>query len=239
MEPQLRQLLEAAARPYREAGRYAWNFARGKLRRDPVFLALLRDGLLPESGDLVDLGCGQGLLLSLLRAAKEQSAAGRWPPGWPAPPARLALRGIEWHPARVQAARGALGSAARVDLRDLSELRDADLRPCSVIVLLDVLLYLDEAAQERVIGLAAAALGPGGLLLMREADAAAGLAFQLTKWSARLDAAMRGRFAQPLRCRSAARWVAELARRGLTVETRPMSQGTLFANILFVARKVV
>jgi hypothetical protein len=32
LDPQFRLLLEAASRPYAAAGRYAWHFARGKLR---------------------------------------------------------------------------------------------------------------------------------------------------------------------------------------------------------------
>lgn len=236
MQPQLRQLLEAATRPYSESGRYAWHFARGKLRRDPVFLAVLRRGLLPDEGSLLDLGCGQGVLLSLLKAGKEQYGAGHWPQDWLAPPTRLVLRGIDSHAGRVQAARAALGSGARIDLSDLG---DADFGQCSVIVLLDVLLYLGAAEQERVLEKAAHALGRGGLLLLREPDAGAGLAFRLTQWSARLDAAMRGRFRQTLRCRSAAHWTADLARRGFVVDAQPMSQGTPFANVLFVARKVV
>jgi hypothetical protein len=86
---------------------------------------------------------------------------------------------------------------------------------------------------------AAAALEPGGLLLLREADAGAGFAFQATKWSAGFDAALRGRFGQQLRCRSAAHWSDALVRRGFAVDAQPMSQGTPFANVLFVARKVV
>lgn len=239
MEPQARQLLEAAARPYAGAGRFAWHFARGKLRRDPVFLSLLRHGLLPGEGNLVDLGCGQGLLLSLLAAAKAQHAAGGWPQGWPAPPTRLALRGIDSHARRVALARRALGGSARVDLHDLRELADVDLRPCSAIVLLDVLLYLAEAEQERVIDAVSAALAPGGLLLLREPDADAGLAFRATRWSARIDAAVRGKLGVRLRCRSATQWTAALSRRGFAVDMHPMSQDTPFANVLFAARKVV
>jgi SAM-dependent methyltransferase len=236
MDPRTKQLLEAATRPYRKAGRYAWHFARGKLRHDPVFLALLRRGLLPDRGSLLDIGCGQGLLLSLLRAAKEQYQAGLWPPDWPAPPMHLALRGIDSLAQRVQLARQALGGSAQVDLRDL---RDLDFRPCSVIVFLDVLFYLGEAEQARAIEKAAAALDPGGLLLLREADAGAGFAFQATQWGERLAGALRGEFRQQLRYRSAAHWMTELAARGLVVEALPMSEGTPFANILFVARKVV
>lgn len=201
-----------------------------------MFLALLRRGLLPDEGSLLDLGCGQGLLLSLLLAAKEQYAAGRWPPNWPAPPRRLALHGIDSHAGRVQAARRALGRAAQIDERDL---REHDfLRPCSVVLMIDVLLFLADGEPERVIRKAAAALEPGGLLVLREADAGAGLAFRLTQCSAWFDAATRGRFRERLHFRSTAHWTAELARQGFAVRAEPMSQGTPFANVLFVARKV-
>ena len=229
-------LVDAASEPYRRVGRFAWHFARGKLGRDPVFRGLLERGDLPGGAHVVDVGCGQGLLLSLLKAAKEQYQAGLWPPDWPAPPMHLALRGIDLHAGRVQLARRALGSSAQVDRRDL---RDLDFPACSAIVFLDVLFYLGEAEQARAIEKAAAALEPGGLLLLREADAGAGFAFQVTKWGERLAGALRGEFVQPLRYRSAAHWMAELAARGLAVEAQPMSEGTPFANVLFVARKVV
>jgi SAM-dependent methyltransferase len=232
MDPRLRPLFEAATRPYLAAGKHAWLFARGKLRYDPVYFSLLRRGLLPPQGSLLDLGCGQGMLLALLRAAKEH--AGGWPDDWPAPP-RLVLRGIDLSADRVGIARRALGADAQVDRRDLREL---DFEPCSVIVLLDVLFYLAEADQARLMDKAAAALRPGGLLLVREADAGAGAAFAITKWSERLACALRGNPAQRLHYRSAVQWMAELSRRGLHVDATPMSEGTPFANILFVARKV-
>jgi SAM-dependent methyltransferase len=235
MEPQVRLLLDAATRPYIGVGRYAWHFARGKLRHDPVYFSLLRRGLLPDRGSLLDLGCGQGVLLSLLKAAKEQYQAGRWPRDWPAPPLNLGLRGIELSAGRVQVARRALGGSVQVDLRDL---RDLDFQSCSVIVMLDVLFYLGEAEQGRVIEKAAGALELGGLLLLREADAGAGFAFQVTKWSERITCALRGEFGQQLHYRSAVHWIAELAGRGFAVSAQPMNDGTPFTNVLFVARKV-
>jgi len=112
LDPQFRLLLEAASRPYAAAGRYAWHFARGKLRHDPVFMYLLRYGLLPDRGSLLDLGCGQGVLLSLLKAAKAQYQAGLWPQDWPAPPLNLDLSGIELREEWVKAAQCALGGGA-------------------------------------------------------------------------------------------------------------------------------
>ena len=220
---------------YTAAGRYARHFARGKLRFDPVFIALLRRGLFPDEGTLLDLGCGQGLLLSLLLAARDQHAAGRWPPGWPAPPRRLALHGIDAHAGRVQTARRALGAAAQVEVRDLRE--HVFLRPCSVVVMIDVLHFLTDDEGQLVLRKAAAALEAGGLLLLREPDASAGLAFRLTQFSAWFDAATLLRFGQRMHCRSAAQWTAELAKTGLVVETEAMSRGTPFANVLFVAKK--
>lgn len=234
MSPEIRPLFEAATRPYIRAGRYAWHFARGKLRRDPVFFSLLRRGVLPDRGRLLDLGCGQGILLSLLEAAKERYRAGAWPRNWPAPPLSLDLLGIELREDRVRAAREALGAGVPVMLGDL---REVALPPASVIVILDVLLYLGEDEQLRLLDRVEAALEPGGLLLLREADASAGWAFQVTKWSERIAGALRSPLGRPLCYRSALQWIAELASRGLAVDAEPMSQGTPFANVLFVARK--
>ena len=51
-------IIDRASEPYRGAGAFAYNFARGKLRGDPVFRALLERGLLLGRSRILDLGCG-------------------------------------------------------------------------------------------------------------------------------------------------------------------------------------
>ena len=60
----------------------AWEFARGKLRRDPLYRAAVCGGLLPSGGTLVDIGCGQGLTLAILAEASRRAGAGPWPRAW-------------------------------------------------------------------------------------------------------------------------------------------------------------
>lgn len=224
-------LLDAAANLY--ADTRARQFARNKLRFDPVFADLLREGRLPGRGTLLDLGCGQGLLLALLAAARAEFERGVWPAGWPHPP-QLVLKGVEIDGARAAAAQAALRDRAEVTVGDV---RDAVFPVCSVILLLDVLMYLPENDQRKVLEKAVAALDPGGTLLMREADAGGGLAFRVTRWSERLLELARGQLSNRLHYRSEARWTALLAQLGLSVTAVRMSAGTPFANILFVCTK--
>ena len=76
-----RTLLDRATRPYRSAGRFAWKFAQGKLKGDPMFFAMLELGLIPDGDRLIDLGCGQGLLASWLLEARALHESGNWPSG--------------------------------------------------------------------------------------------------------------------------------------------------------------
>ena len=235
MARQFETLLRAASRRFLRGGIYPWQFARWKLRLDPVFLALLRDGHLPDRGRLLDVGCGQGVLLALLVGAREQYRRGEWPPDWAPPPLNLELQGLERRRDRVWVARRALRDSAQVERCDV---REAAFPRCAAIAMLDLLLYLEPDDQRRLLEKTAAALEPGGVLLLREADAAAGLAYQVTRWSARLSAMGTGGLWPQIHCRSAPEWASLLETLGFSVAAmEPMSAGTPFANVLFVARK--
>ena len=211
-------LHKAVVQRYAGCGRYARGFVHHKLRLDPVFYALLRHGYLPERGRLFDLGCGYGILPALIAAAGESYVRGDWPPGWPPPPRHLDLHGVDMSHRRLRVARAALGSAAHFEQADLRTIR---IQSCSVIVMLDVMLYLEPEEQERLLKAAATALDPGGLLLMREADAAAGAAFRFTQWAERVVALFRGSSPWRLYYRSVADWTDLLQSAGFQCKEKP------------------
>jgi SAM-dependent methyltransferase len=212
------QLVEAAAAPYRRAGRFAWHFARGKLGGDPVFRHLVESRLIPARARVLDLGCGQGLLAALLPAAG-------------APPA--AYRGIELMARDVERARRALGAGCGVAQGDI---RTAEYGAADAAVILDVLHYMPIADQDAVLARVRRALAPGGLLLLRVGDADAGLPFLLSNWVDWTVACVRGHGATRFHCRSVAQWRSALEALGFTVRAEPMSRGTPFANVLLAAR---
>ena len=230
-DPAIASLIDAASAPYRAAGRFAWHFARGKLRSDPVFAAVLAHGLLSGRARVLDLGCGQGLLAAWLLAAQARSAAGAWPRSWPPAPQPQALLGVELDPREVERARAALGARAHIVLGDI---RHLDYAASDAIVMLDVLHYTDYAAQEAALERARAALAPGGVLLLRIGDADGGARFALGKAVDRIVALTRGRPSE-LWCRPLREWLALLGRLGFRARAVPMSAGTPFANFLVIA----
>ena len=236
MPASFNSIIDAATSPYARAGRYAHHFARGKLRHDPVFRAILKNGLLPDEGRLLDLGCGLGILPALLAEARNQHRAGNWNPDWPTPPQNLDLHGVELLDWKVKAARQALGNRAAICQGDI---RTFELPGCSAVIILDVLLYLSAAEQRQILQRIARTLQPGGTLLLREGNAAGGLRYHVTSLAEHICCLWRGQGRQALHYRSAAEWIALLEDLGFSVDSLPMSQGTPFANVLFRAMRIV
>jgi SAM-dependent methyltransferase len=232
-DPHEVRLVDAAAERYLTVGLSTWEFAHSKLEMDPVYLGLLRDGALPDEGILYDLGCGQGLMLSLLSAARDRDRAGDWPADWPPPPRALELRGIELRPRIAKRAQELLHGLAAVEALDLSV---SSLPPCQAALLVDVLHLIPVGAQDRLLGEVARALTPDGVLVVREADAAGGWRFQMVRVGNRLTAIVHGKFRRRFAFRTAEAWVSRLRTFGFEIEQLTHGRKGPFANFVVYAR---
>jgi len=227
-----RALVVAASDPYQRAGKFAFHFARGKLRWDPVFGHLLARGLIAPRTRVLDIGCGQGLLASLLAAAAQAARQGRWPSDWAEAPLDVRVSGIELLARDVERARNALGDGIDVVCADM---RTTAFPAVDTVVILDVLHYVSIGEQDAVLDRVRAALPIGCRLVLRIGDAAAARGFVASTWVDRFVKLARGQgFGRPAG-RTLAAWQGRLAELGFTVASEALHGGPPFANVLLVA----
>jgi SAM-dependent methyltransferase len=175
--------------------------------------------LLPPRGLVVDLGCGAGLLAHLLVAGA---------------PERRVLA-VDHDAGRVEALRRSTAGLPIEVLR--ADMTRCEVPSCAGVALVDVLHYLPAAEQETLVARAAAALEQGGVLLLRDPDAGAGLRFVLARWHERLATGLGFTRARLGRFRDAAGWCDLLARAGLDARALPLVRGSPYADRTVVGRK--
>jgi SAM-dependent methyltransferase len=234
----LRALVRSASDYYRPAGRFALHFARNKLRYDAAYRTILAQGLLAGRSQLLDLGCGQGLLAAWLHAARHTYAQAphAWPRQWPAPPAPRGYCGIDINAREVRRAREALLPAAIPLSVTQGDIAAVAYPQADAVVMLDVLHYLDLAAHEQVLRRVRTALTPGGLLLLRVGDAAGGLGHRLGKAVDQTVALLRHGRWNELACRAVSDWQQLLTRCGFAPQPVPPGMPMSFVNVLLRAQ---
>lgn len=186
---------------------------------------------------MLDIGCGQGLMLALLAEAERLARGGLAPPGRRFPCFERMV-GIEMRAHRARLARAALGSDADIIEGDARSEWGGAYR---TILFFDVLHMMPKADQDAVLSAAVRALEPGGVILVREADASAGWRFRAVQIGNRLTALTSKAWRQELVFRTVDEWRECFVRLGLDVEEAPAGTGTPFANYLFrlTARQAV
>lgn len=226
---QFAPLWERASEPYLPLGVVAWEFARGKLRGDPVYRVTAGGDVLTSGGTLVDVGCGQGLTLSVLVQAMAMPEEGQWPVGLPPPPRFDRLVGIEVRPRIAKLAAHALGSGVEILTGDALNLMPAH---ADAVLFFDVLHLMPPAAQEQLVARAVDALSATGTILIREADPTGGWRFTAVRAGNRLKAVLLGGWGQRFHFRTVRQWTSLLNQHGLYVAEQPVNAGTPFANVL-------
>lgn len=206
---------ERFARASNSRGTY--YYVTSKLSGDPATAAVA--GLAPL-GEVLDLGCGRGHLAVYLL---EIGATAR-------------VRGLDWDGEKVAlAARASEGLAATFDTLDV---RETDTEPADTVLLIDVLHYVDAAAQDALLRRAAALVRPGGRLVVRDATRGAGVRSWVTLFVERISVLVKFNLGERIAIRDVRReLVPVLEAEGMTCEVTPCWKGTPFANVLLVAHK--
>ncbi|KYG09987.1 hypothetical protein BE21_14825 [Sorangium cellulosum] len=230
------------------AQRTRFHYVRFKLLGDPVARLIAdiagdRPGAL---GEVLDIGTGAGqlpiLLLELGRAAR--------------------ARGFDWDRAKIEDARRARGGDPGAPLPPspsprgssgeqpaphvapplaaefwCADAREAELGDADTVLLIDLLHYFRVEEQDAILRRAAAAVRPGGRLLVREADTERGLRSSITLLEERIFTALRFNRGERVRFRPAREIVALLEQLGFSCETRPAWGKTPFSNVLIVGTR--
>lgn len=206
---------------YFEDTRWLQGYVRGKLRNDPAYRAVLSE-LRQRPQAVLDIGCGLGLLAFFLREH-----------GVTEP-----ILGVDRDAAKI--ARASEIAAQHYDGVELSvgDAREA-LTQVGAVVMLDVLHYLEDESQHRLLEEVATRVPPGGLVIIRSALKDASLRYCVTyleeifvravgwiKGGGAINFPREGAVATPFR------------KRGFEETIRPLWGGTPFNSYLLVFRRL-
>jgi SAM-dependent methyltransferase len=204
----------------RIASRYPTRFLRGyaggKLRRDPVYAAVLAR---IDDHPLFDLGCGTGLLELYLREH------GKVQP----------IVGVDHDVSKIGVAR-----SVTADYRDLTfrvgDIREPIPRGMSVVAL-DVLHYFRDGEQEGILRGIAEAVPPGGMAIIRDCVRDGSWRYRVTALQEMFSRAIRWLEAERLHFPRRETIVAPFREKGFLEEIAPLWGATPFNNYLFVFRR--
>ena len=209
------------------AQRTRFHYVRTKLIGDPVakMIADVEGDAPGVLGEVLDIGTGAGqlpiLLVELGRATK--------------------ARGVDWDAAKIEDGKKAAGAHEGMAALD-AELTQGDARTsvegdADTVLLIDLLHYFTIEEQDAILARAAAAVRPGGRLVVREADTERGWRSAATLLEERVFTALRFNKGERVKFRPARELVAQLEALGFSCRLEPAWGKTPFANVLVVATR--
>lgn len=201
--------------------RWDYYYTRSKLGSDPLYPGVLQ-ALRGSEASLLDLGCGLGLLAHALRLDGQM----------------MVYRGVDNDAAKIERAQKAAGKSDLADTDfEVVDLAQGPPVHQGSVAILDVLQYLDAAAQQALIGEVIGMLTPGARLVIRTAlgdSSRRGQASRVTDRLANLIGWMQSR---PKCYPNADAMRTQLAEAGLQTTFSPLYGNTPFNNWLIVAEK--
>jgi 2-polyprenyl-6-hydroxyphenyl methylase/3-demethylubiquinone-9 3-methyltransferase len=192
------------------------NFVKWKLRLDRVFEFLEAED--PGTGTVIDLGCGHGIASAFVASGN----------------GRRRMLGCDLDGHRVAVAQQAFaGLDAAFEVEDA---RRFALPPATLILILDVLQYLDREEQLDLLGRCAGALEPGGKFIFRIQDEERGLYSRFSMGLDRIVFAMGGAGQRPFMLTGEA-YQRVLEEKGLDVRQVRFRNRLPLAHRLVIAEK--
>lgn len=190
------------------------SYVYWKIRMDPSYPAVAQRLRGREHQPLLDLGCGAGLLSFYLRES-----------GFTAP-----ITGIDFDERKIEAAKRA--SSGMRDLEFLCADAAGPLPQGRNVVVLDLLQYVTNAAQQTILRNVAAAVPKGGIVVMRQGIRDESWRYKFTHLVDTFGRAIRWNRGTPMNFPTREEIVS--AFEGFDAEITPMWGSTPYNNYLFV-----
>ncbi|HYM85300.1 MAG TPA: methyltransferase domain-containing protein [Pseudoxanthomonas sp.] len=201
--------------------RWDYYYTRAKLGSDPLYPGVLQ-ALRGSQASLLDLGCGLGLLAHALRLDGQV----------------MTYRGVDNDAAKIERAQKVSGKSGLADASfEVVDLAAGPPAHQGSVAILDVLQYLDAAAQQRLIAAVIGMLTPGAQLVIRTALGDASRRGQTSRITDRLANLIGWMQSRPQCYPDAETLRAQLADAGLQTTFSPLYGNTPFNNWLIVASK--
>ncbi len=206
------------------AAQTQFHYVRIKLVLDPVARMIAdvagdRSGAL---GEVVDIGTGRGQLPILLTELGRATSA----------------RGFDWDETKIHdGARAAARAPALPVELSTGDARSAEIGEADTVLLIDLIHYFTIVEQDAILRRAAAAVRPGGRLVVREADTERGWRSFMTLLEERIFTFLRFNRGERVKLRPSREIAALLESEGLTVRVQPAWGKTPFSNVLIVGER--